>query len=369
MGRGRWDGVDIYTKMKLFNKLILIGNILLILLTLGAYLAAYIPPSKSSLIAILGLGYPALLMTNIACILYWLLFKPKWALLSFLVLLLGFNHIFGLFGINNSKQAKTNTPTVNIASFNMQFSKPIRHGNKAHKKTMDKRFRKYMHQFQDIDILCLQEHSGFAEARIKKELDLPFKHNSDRNYEAIYSKYPIINTGSLENFSKNRALSCIWTDIAIQKDTIRVYSVHMEANQKDGIIPKKVIETAKEEPVSSSMAFGLLKHYQNFSIKRVVQAKKIREHQKNSPYPSILCGDMNDTPQTYVYRILANGQQDTFWEKGRGLGVTFGSTFKNKLACLRIDYIFADSTFEVLKHQIFPDIFSDHYLIQSEIQL
>lgn len=355
--------------MKLFNKLIFLGNLLLILLTLGSYVAPYIPPSKSSLLAILGLGYPALLMANIACLLYWLLVKPKWALASFFVLLLGINSIFSLFGINNSKQATTNANTIKIASFNMQFSKPVRHGKKVHKQAMDKGFRKYMEQFQDLDILCLQEHSGFAAVRIKKELELPFKHTSTRNYEAIYSKYPIVNQGSLENFSENRALSCIWADIAIQKDTIRVYSVHLEANQKNGVIPKRIVETAKEGPISSSMAVGLLKHYQTFSIKRVAQAKRIRTHQKNSPYPSILCGDMNDTPQTHVYRILADGQQDTFREKGRGLGVTFGSSFKNKLACLRIDYIFAAPAFEVLRHQIFPDIYSDHYLIQADIQL
>ena len=355
--------------MKLFNRLILIGNILLILLTLGSYLASYIPPSKSIVIAILGLGYPALLMANIACILYWLLLKPKWALASFFVLLLGINSIFGLFTINNSTPAKADKTTVQIACFNMQFSKPVRHGSKARKQKMDKGFRQYIKQFQDLDILCLQEHSGFAAVRIKKELDFPFVHTSARNYEAIYSKYPIVNSGSLENFSRNRALSCIWADITVQGDTIRVYSVHMEANQQNGVIPKKVIETEKESPFNSSMALGLLKHYQTFSIKRVAQAERIREHQKNSPYPSILCGDMNDTPQTHVYRILADGQQDTFREKGRGLGVTFGSTFKNKLACLRIDYIFADPAFEILKHQIFPNIFSDHYLIQAEIQL
>jgi len=355
--------------MKLFNKLILIGNILLILLTLGSYLASYIPPGKSIVVAILGLGYPALLMVNIACILYWLIIKPKWALGSFFVLLLGINNIFGLFGINSFKQAKPNTATLKIASFNMQFSKPLRHGSKANKQKKDKGFRQYIKQFQDLDILCIQEHSGFAAVRIKKELDLPFLHTSARKYEAIYSKYPIVNSGSLKNFSKNRALSCIWADIAVQNDTIRVYSVHLEANQKNGTIPKKVIETTKEGPISSSMALGLLKHYQTFSIKRVVQAKKIRAHQKNSPYPSILCGDMNDTPPTHVYRLLADGQQDTFRERGRGFGVTFGSTFKNKLACLRIDYIFASPNFEILKHQIFPNIYSDHYLIQADIQL
>ena len=355
--------------MKLFNRLIFLGNILLLLLTLGAYLASYIPPSKSSIIAILGLGYPALLMANIACILYWLLFKPKWALVSALVLLLGINHIFGLFGINIPAKAKANTTTLNIASFNMQFSKPIRDTNKAHGLTMDKGFRKFLHQFQDLDILCVQEHSGFAETRIKKELNLPFKYASTRNYVAIYSKYPIVKSGRLKKFSTNKALSCIWADIAIKKKIIRVYSVHLEANQKDGIIPKKVVETEKEGPFNLSMALGLLQHYQTFSVKRVTQAKRIWEHQKNSPYLSILCGDINDPPQTHVYRILADGRQDTFRKKGCGLGATFGSTFKNKLAFLRLDYIFAHPNFKILKHQVFPSVFSDHYLIQAEIQL
>ena len=78
---------------------------------------------------------------------------------------------------------------------------------------------------------------------------------------------------------------------------------------------------------------------------------------------------MNDPPQTKVYNLLKDNQKDTFREKGFGLGATFGSTFKNKLALLRIDYIFTPPSFKILDHQIYQAPYSDHYLITSTIQL
>ena len=356
--------------MKLFNKLIFVGNTLLILLTLGAYLAPYIPPNKSSIIAILGLGYPALLMANIACILYWLLFKSKWALASFFVLLVGINNIFDLIGIQNSEQANANTTTLKVGTLNMQFSKPIRSGNKKQQKVKEKAFRKYLAQFKDLDVLCLQEHSSYSRFHLTEVLQFKYRHLSKGQYVALYSRHPIVNKGIFKNFSENKANNCIWVDILVnKKDTVRVYSTHLEANQQTGTIPKEIVETAKEVPLNTSIALGILKYYQEFTAKRVVQAYKIRQHQKESLYPTILCGDMNDTPQTHLYKVLKGNQKDSFRENGKGLGATFGSTLKNKLANLRIDYIFTDPRLEVLSHEIFPSVFSDHYLVQSEIQL
>lgn len=355
--------------MSKINNVFVFLNLTLFALTLGAYLAPYIAPNDSFLFPLLGLGFPALLMANLAFILYWLLFKPKYSLGSILLLLLGIFPIMNIINIQPAAKADKAATTLQIASYNMQFSKPVRLGNKAHKQKMDEAFRKYLAQLKDIDILCLQEHSAFAEQRIDKHLSFPYKYFSKRKYVAIYSKYPIINKGTINKFGSNIANTCIWADINIKGKKIRVYSAHFEANRQHGKVPSKIVETTKEPPVSTSIALGLLRHYQQFSAKRATQAKRLRAIMKKSPYPTILCGDMNDTPQSHVYRLLEKDRLDTFREKGFGLGATFGSTFKNKLALLRIDYIFTPLSFNILDHQIIQAPYSDHYLIHSKMQL
>ncbi len=356
--------------MKVFNKLACFANILLVLLTFGAYVAPYVHPDTSVIIATLGLVYSALLIANVLFVIYWLLVNPKWAIGSFLTLLIGYQTVLGLVGISFNNPSEEKTPTLSVASFNMQLSMPLRMIRGKERSIKEKEYEKYLSQFGWIDVLCLQEHSRLGQKHLEAALNFPYKHYSTKNnFVALYSKFPIINKGNIENFSKSNASDCIWADIVVQKDTIRVYSAHFEANRKDGKIPKKVVLNKKEPPVDYSIAIGLLTFYQKFSSKRVTQAQLIKAHQKNSPYPSIICGDVNDTSQSHVYKILADGQTDSFRSRGKGMGATFGSTLKNKLAFLRIDYIFSDPSFSVLNHHIFANRFSDHALIETSLRL
>jgi len=114
--------------MNLLNKLALFTNICLVILTIGAYIAPYFPPDTSVILATLGLIYSVLLIANVLFILYWLLVYPKWAIGSFLTLLLGYQSILGLFGFsfNNTFSISKDSSTINIASFNMQLSMPLR---------------------------------------------------------------------------------------------------------------------------------------------------------------------------------------------------------------------------------------------------
>lgn len=355
--------------MNLFNKLVCIANIVLLILTIGAYLAPYFHPGTSSILAILGLAYSALLIANILFIIYWLLVNPKWAIGSFLILLVGYQSILGLVGFSFHNTAIKDEFTLHIASFNMQLSMPLRvNGTKGIRQR--KEFEKYLSELKFIHVLCLQEHSPLGQKHIEAVLDFPYKHYSKKNnFVALYSKFPIINKGSLKNFSESEVADCIWADIVIKKDTVRVYSTHLEANRKNGKIPKSVMLNEKESPVNYSIAVGLLTFYQKFSSLRVTQAQQIKAHQKSSPYPTIICGDVNDTPQSHVYKILADGQKDAFRVSGNGIGATFGSTLKNKLAFLRIDYILSDPSFTIMGHHIYRSQFSDHYLIEASLRL
>ena len=68
---------------------------------------------------------------------------------------------------------------------------------------------------------------------------------------------------------------------------------------------------------------------------RAEQAQIIANYIKDSPHPVIVMGDFNDTPQSYAYRKIKKGLNDSFRKSGRG----FGNTYAGELPSFRIDYI------------------------------
>ena len=109
----------------------------------------------------------------------------------------------------------------------------------------------------------------------------------------------------------------------------------------------------------------ILKYYPYSSKLRVEQAQIIRNHQKTIAYPSILCGDLNDTSNSRTFYVMSNGLKDSFREKGIGIGKTFNSW--NKI--LRLDYILVNPNLTIQNHQIVKSNLSDHYLVKSDISL
>ena len=84
-----------------------------------------------------------------------------------------------------------------------------------------------------------------------------------------------------------------------------------------------------------------------------------------SPYPPIVCLDMNDVPTSYAYWKIRGNLNDAFLEKGFGIGRTFSSL----LPTLRIDYIFAHPAMEVAQMATLNLRFSDHLPVIADFRL
>jgi len=79
------------------------------------------------------------------------------------------------------------------------------------------------------DIVCIQEYSESAKIdfRVYKYKHIYMQGNRIKSAQAIFSKFPIIDKGKIE-FSKSNN-SIIFADIRKGKDTIRVYSMHLQS--------------------------------------------------------------------------------------------------------------------------------------------
>ena len=74
----------------------LLINIFVAVIYLLACLAPYLDPKKWWFISLIGLGFAFLFVTLVAFILFWLVFKPRYTLISLIPILIGYK-IFMVF--------------------------------------------------------------------------------------------------------------------------------------------------------------------------------------------------------------------------------------------------------------------------------
>jgi endonuclease/exonuclease/phosphatase family metal-dependent hydrolase len=99
--------------------------------------------------------------------------------------------------------------------------------------------------------------------------------------------------------------------------------------------------------------------------RRGIQANIVRETLDDSPYPSIICGDFNDVPNSYTYFQIRGTWQDAFLEKDFGIGRTYIALAPT----LRIDYILPDPAFEIHQFDMIDEDLSDHLLLVADVSL
>ena len=209
------------------------------------------------------------------------------------------------------------------------------------------------------NILCLQE---FYAPNELPNIQLPYQHIGLQSQKkqwrmATYSSFPIINKGTVSIKGERKNNICIYSDLVTEKDTIRLYNIHLASNwfrQSDySFIQNPSLET--EELKKNVLSIG--KRLKNSFVKRAEQVEAIKTHINKSPYPVILCGDFNDTPSSYAYNQLSKGLKDAFVEKGRGLGRSYNGKFPS----LRIDYILCSPELNINSFDTRDVKLSDHY--------
>jgi endonuclease/exonuclease/phosphatase family metal-dependent hydrolase len=97
-------------------------------------------------------------------------------------------------------------------------------------------------------------------------------------------------------------------------------------------------------------------------IRRAKQANILSKKITATPYPTIVCGDFNDTPVSYTYHKIKGNLNDAFMEAGSGIGNTYVGNFPS----YRIDYFLYSNDFKVKNYKVPHIKLSDHYPIVCE---
>jgi endonuclease/exonuclease/phosphatase family metal-dependent hydrolase len=111
----------------------------------------------------------------------------------------------------------------------------------------------------------------------------------------------------------------------------------------------------ESKTILSKFKKGYLKHHW--------QSDNVRNEIDKSKFPVIVCGDLNDLPNSYAYNTIGKGLNNVFKEKGS----LIGNTYDGISPTLRIDNIFTDKRFSVEQFLRIKKSLSDHFPIIADI--
>jgi endonuclease/exonuclease/phosphatase family metal-dependent hydrolase len=343
--------------LSLINKLLYLINSISLFTLLLSYLSPYISPTFFWPISFFGLVFPILYLVNLTFFIYWIIGfkKPMWA--NLIILLIGIGNISNYFGTSpnsNSSEENTKVLSYNVRLFN-------RYGWIPKENVREDIFAFFTEE--DADILCIQE---FYTPNEIPDLNYPYRHIGLQNkksqwHMAIYSKYPQIKKKTVSIKGERMNNTCIYSDMIINEDTIRVYNIHLASNWFKNS-DYSFIQNPQKEKIKEGLK-GIASRLKNSFIKRAEEVAVIKEHIKTSPYPIILCGDFNDTPLSFAYKSIKGDLVDAFTVCGKGIGDSFV-----KIPALRIDYIFHDEELKSSNYKKHKKVLSDHYAVSCDIR-
>lgn len=364
---------------RIIRRLLRYINLGLAILLVLSFMSPHISPAKLWFPSFLGLAYPYILILNIFFLVFWILMKKREFIISFLVILLGWNTLITYVGIhpgavfkkgyfnNLSRDDRVSDNQLKVMSFNVRAFDQYHWADKptAQQDILE------MFRSEDPDILCIQEYYTSDRGRPSQEeifsaLDrTPYRHLEYRSTRrgtkygiGVFSHYPIVGSGRLDLQSKSRI--CTWTDIMVFDDTLRIYNMHLQStrlsSRKYNLIddPKLRYDDEQMEEIRD-----ISSRLKSAFIKRAGQADIIGDHIAESPHPVIVCGDFNDTPISYTYHRISENLSDAFSKSSWGIGRTYNGKFPS----FRIDYILHSPELETTHFSRRKIRLSDHFPI------
>ena len=339
-----------------FNKIMFLLNVVLTLSTFIAYVLPFLAPKVFPILAVLTLFMPLFFIFNGLFFVYWAVQFKKRMILSGLVLLMGITFInkFYKFATKDYPEADKD---FSVMSYNVRLFNVFEWLDRD---DVPENILAFINE-KNPDILCIQEFSNSANIDLKvyRHRYIFMGGNKIKTGQAIFSKFPIIDQGNIAFPNSNN--NVVFADIKKGKDIIRVYNMHLQSIK---ISPDMNEINENIDAINQGKSQKLFNRISIAFKQQQQQAEMIKEHKKDCLYPIIICGDLNNSAFSYVYRNIKGKLKDAFEEAGKG----FGPTYKFRYYPARIDYIFADNNMTVKKFESFPEFEnSDHYPIMAKL--
>ena len=355
------------------------------LLYLVGCLTPYITPSSWSYITFFALGFPFLLLGMLLWLIVTIIFYRKRSWIFLLVFLAGFKNIQSTIGFHFStnfvQQKQPNS--IRVLNWNVQdfIDSQIYTDTPGNKRRDIMAFIQKM----DADIVCLQDFTerispsfrscvvdvsntcNYKNHFFSKDMITIYGPITTQYGTAIFSKYPIIDSGRTAYKNSPRSESLAFVDVLKGQDTIRVFTTHLQSMFIKLEITNEVLaDSSLNEELdflkNNPKAYQRIKRYDWVHAQ---QAILVKNQLNQSPYPFIFCADLNSVPTSYTYHHIKKNLKDAFVSKGSALS----NTYDGYSPTLRIDVILMSQHFKTAQYNS-PRIYaSDHFPVVADLQL
>jgi endonuclease/exonuclease/phosphatase family metal-dependent hydrolase len=351
-----------------FNSIAMFLNHIVAIGLIISYFAPYVSPENFWFLAFFGLAYPIFVLLNILFVIYWGGQLKKRMFYSLIIILSGWVHISEYAQISFNDTPAKSKKIIKVMSYNVRLFDLYNWSNKIG--TRNKMLE--LISDESPDIMCLQEFSTSDSSLLSNNLDTLKKIQKAKNTHieytstirkknhygvAIFSTFPIVGNGKIV-FDINSNNICIFSDLKINKDTVRIYNIHLQSIHL-GYDDYKFVDDImhNKETAELEKSKNILKRLKRAFIKRSIQTEIVADHIAKSPYPVIVCGDFNDPPASYTYHTISKNLSDAFIESGNG----FGRSYVGKFPSFRIDYILHSKQFKAYGFRTIREELSDHF--------
>ena len=332
--------------------------IVLLVATLTAYLSVHVSPATIWLAGFFSLAIPFLLLANLLLLLF-LATRRRWqAVFPLFALAVGYPYIEASVAWHRPPESAL--PTFSVLSYNVRVFNIYAHQQRdTPRPTVDWLRR------ADADVKCLQEYYNDDSSAIFNATQQLQEQGVYHSYVkpslvnrigaqfglAIFSRFPITDRGEVAT-SQDSLQYAIFADVETPSGPVRVYNVHLRSMSID----ENTLSDQGEYP-------SIARKLRNGFTARAHQVEALLSHVQQSPYPVVVCGDLNDVPYSYTYFSLRDHLMSTFEEAGRG----FGFSYNGKLFFLRIDNQFFSEALQAHRFTTHHEVhFSDHFPVEAE---
>jgi endonuclease/exonuclease/phosphatase family metal-dependent hydrolase len=330
-----------------------------------------------------GLLFPVLLCLNLVFIPIWVLYRKRYYWFSAAATVLSCKAILVSFSMHLPQETATGPqpqPRFTVMTFNTSSM-----GVKGYK--LDKELHaSIIHTLKEAspDLLCLQEFYTNDDPKLTNNIaaiqqHLGYSHHyftSDKTHWEtwhygiiLFSRYPMIHARKIPcGYSEaGSGSSILEADVLVYGDTVRLYTAQLRSYMFNPaeLSQLNAIKSLNRNGTQLPAARALVSKMKHTFATRASQAQLLQELAAASPYPVIVCGDMNDTPVSYTYYTLSRHLQDAFLEKGSGIGRTLSFLSPT----LRIDYILAQNTFNIHSYRTFTNPSFEHFPVMASFSL
>lgn len=349
-----------------------IASFVLYALTLLAAFGGHINPSYITFPVFFVTAMPYFVIATSIVILLWLLSgRFITAGIGVLTLFLAWSPVTTAIPFHFSKKAEPGAVTFKVLTYNILHGDDQEKGNNA---PGNRSFEYVINS--GADIVCLQEMNNLNDPNEVHNLAsfqdtlrkvYPYQAGSTYTDHKVLSKYPIrlLNHDVFFGAGDNKWYSAF--KVTIKGRELTLINMHLPSmalsDQERNIV--KDIAKGKGKEAMGELKGPIMNKFHNKTTYRAELVQRLRTTIDNVNGPLIICGDFNDVPESWCYRLLRGKDlHDAYVETSFGPLVTY-----NRHAFwFHLDQIFYRGPIEALSVKKGRIRSSDHYPLIAEFE-